>query len=62
MKVLHNADVNGLLYTHTHTHTHIITCIYDMKVLHNADVNCEDRWGNRPLRDAKAGGHQEVIR
>ena len=28
--------------------------------MHGADVNCEDRWGNRPLRDAKSGGHQEV--
>jgi hypothetical protein len=28
---------------------------------HGADVNMRDRWGSRPLDDAKAGGHDECI-
>jgi len=29
---------------------------------HGADVNVRDRWGSRPLDDAKAAGHTETIR
>ena len=30
-------------------------------VQNNANVNSEDRWGNRPLRDAAQGKHTKVI-